>query len=98
MSIQTPSSEDQLFREMMEAGERLRAAMAAEEKLSSSEPRGDLRGFRKQWAECRRAVDQRAEDYSHAVRRWRIAATENAGVAPAPQEGVLAGVPISLEP
>ena len=63
---------------MVAAGERLKLAIAVENDFNRYNPREQE--FTKQWAECRRIVDQFAEDYVVAVQRWRTALTEGLGI------------------
>jgi hypothetical protein len=72
MPIQTSLHRLQMLeREMTEAGDRLRLAIAVENEFNRVNPGDELADLKRQWIECRRIVDQFAEDYVSAVQRWR---------------------------
>lgn len=88
MSIQTPHSEvERLHREMVAAGDRLLLAISVEDDFNRVNPGEDLVALRKQWIDCRRIVDQFADDYARAINRWREAVEGNSVVVPAKREG-----------
>jgi hypothetical protein len=75
-----------LEREMAAAGDRLRLAIAVENDFNRVNPGADLPDLRSQWFECRRIVDQLAEDYVAAVQEWRKALMDGVEPQAAPQK------------
>jgi len=76
-----------LEREMTAAGDRLRLAIAVENDFNKVNPGTELADLRRQWFECRRIVDQFAEDYVVAVQRWREAVMDSVGTEALPRRG-----------
>ncbi len=87
-----------LEREMAAAGDRLRLAIAVENDFNRVNPGADLADLRKQWFECRRIVDQFAEDYVVAVQRWRKALMDEVEPQAAPQKAATSSVPSLIGP
>ncbi|MDR3698864.1 MAG: hypothetical protein P4L56_04460 [Candidatus Sulfopaludibacter sp.] len=72
---------------MTAAGDRLRLAIAVENDFNTVNPGAELADLRRQWFECRRIVDQFAEDYVKAVQRWREAVIDSVGTESVPRNG-----------
>ncbi len=58
---------------MVEARDRLMLALKVENDFKRFNPGEELVELRAQWAECRRIVNQFADDYATAIERWRAA-------------------------
>ena len=76
-----------LEREMTSAGDRLSLAIAVENDFNKVNPGAELADLRRQWFDCRRIVDQFAEDYVVAVQRWREAVMDRVGPEALPRKG-----------
>lgn len=79
-----------LEREMTAAGDRLRLAIGVENDFNKVNPSAEFADLRRQWFECRRIVDQFAEDYVMAVQRWREAVVDSVEREVLPRRGTQA--------
>src|SRR5579863_3718684 len=88
VAIQLSRTDLEILRmEMTAAGDRLHVALTAENQFDRPNRGEDLADLKERWGECRRIVDQLANDYATATQRWRSAVRDNVASVPIERAG-----------